>query len=113
MVEYPSFNYKTVYFFWLSLFGIIFVFSLLDLIKVKNTDVFFIISFINIAVAVFSWIYQISLNNAYKKYIFKHQLLNSELIADMEWYNKRETLNLIVTSIIIYGLTLIAIFAQI
>lgn len=112
MSEVPSFNYKTVYFFWLSLFGGIFVLSLLDLIKVKNTDIFLFVSFLNIVIGVFAWIYQINLDNGYKIYTIKHERSHSELIKDFEWYSRKEVQNLIFSSFFVYGLTLAAIVAQ-
>ena len=86
--------------------------SLMDLIKVKYPDAFLFASFINIVISVFSWIYQIGLDNTYEKYTIEHRNRPSELKEDFEWYTRMEMYNLVIASFIVYTVTLVAIALQ-
>lgn len=56
MTSIPNFNYKTVYFFIMSLFGIVFVLSLMGLIKGTNPIPITIMSIINVFLGILAWI---------------------------------------------------------
>jgi len=112
MPDFPTFNYRTVYFFWLSLFGIVFILSLIGQIKVKFPGAFLYVSFVNIFISVFTWIYQIMLDNTYTKYTFEHKSSKSELKEDFDWYIRKESINLMMSSFFICLFTLIAIIVQ-
>ena len=58
MTEMPAFNFKNINVFIISLFGVIFILSLMGLIKVKNPNAIMLMSFINVFLGVFGWIVQ-------------------------------------------------------
>jgi len=67
MPDFPSLNFRNVPFYFMSLFGILFILSLMDLIKVKNEGAIIIISFINIFISVSGWVCQQIQYSAYIK----------------------------------------------
>ena len=112
MTEIPTFNYRTVYFFWLSLFGFLFVLSLMDLIKVKYPEAILIVSFFNIVISVITWIYLMNLEDNFETYKIEHASSRSDLIDNLKWYKTKKVEALLGTSLIIYIGTLIALVIQ-
>ena len=72
MKDFPSFNYQSIYFFLLSLYGIIFVLSLTDALAVENVASIRFASFINICSSLIAWLFDIYalhvLKNVYLPY---------------------------------------------
>ena len=69
MTNIPTLNYQNIYFFLMSLFGVIFVLSLMDMIRVKHPMAIMIVSFVNIFLGIFAWIgdtkFEYDLKNAH------------------------------------------------
>ena len=79
MTELPHFNFKSIYFFLLSFYGMIFILSLTDVLTIKNVTWIRNASFINICISLSAWILDlcalhllkniyIPYDNDYKKY---------------------------------------------
>ena len=67
MPDFPKFNYKNVYFFIMSLFGIVFVLSLTDLIKVKHPMAITFTSLVNVFLGIMAWIYDNDYELSFKR----------------------------------------------
>ena len=67
MPDFPTFNYKTVYFFIMSLFGIVFVLSLMDLIKVQYPMAITSTSLVNVFLGIVAWIYDTDYEHSIKR----------------------------------------------
>ena len=67
MPDFPTFNYKTVYFFIMSIFGIVFVLSLMDLIKVKHPMGITFTSLINVFLGIIAWILDTDYEHLFKR----------------------------------------------
>ena len=52
------------------------------------------------------------LDNTYTKYTFEHKSSKSELKEDFDWYIRKESINLMMSSFFICLFTLIAIIVQ-
>ena len=111
MPEIPSFNYQNVYFFLMSLFGIIFILSLMDLIKVKNPMIITAISFINIFIGIFGWILQKVIDYEYEKYTIEHTSKH-DLKEDLKWYRNWEIGIITTVTVITLFITAVAIILQ-
>ena len=91
MTSIPTFNYKTVYFFIMSLFGIVFVLSLMGLIKGTNPIPITIMSIINVFLGILAWIIDERLDRDFR-------ILESGMHPSKEKtldYNKRKMNNLL------------------
>jgi hypothetical protein len=58
MADFPSLNFRNVPFFFMSLFGVLFILSLMGLIKGKNEGALAVVFFLNVFISVSGWICQ-------------------------------------------------------
>ena len=102
MTEIPTFNYRNVNLFVMSLFGITFILSLMDLIKVKDPMAITIASFFNIFIGISGWIGQ---KAAYSYY-------ENNRLVNLKWYRSWETGIMSMVAIFVFFITLGAILLQ-
>jgi len=89
MTSIPTFNYKTVYFFIMSLFGIVFVLSLMDLFT--NPIAITITSIINVFLGILAWIIDERYDMDFRILDFGMHPSKEEILD----YNKRKMNNLL------------------
>jgi len=107
-IEFPTFNYKTVYFFLMSLFGVIFVFSLMGLIEVQYPLAISITSLINVFFNILAWIY----DNEYDKTYQLTKPVVGHPIEVTEEYQRKKFYNLVGVASCSFIFALIGILAQ-
>jgi len=86
MPDFPTFNYKTVYFFIMSLFGIVFVLSLMDLIKVQYPMAITFTSLVNVFLGIMAWIYDTDYEHSFKRDKTGHAFTKQRI---EEFHNKK------------------------
>jgi len=105
MTSIPTFNYKTVYFFIMSLFGIVFVLSLMGLIETRNPMAITITSLLNVFLGILAWIIDERFDRdfCYSKVGMGH---TKKAILD---YNKRKMNNLLGVMVCTFILAIIGL----
>ena len=109
MSNFPTFNYKTVYFFIMSLFGIVFVLSLMGLIKVQYPFFISFTSIVNVFFGIAAWIRDNDLDNSLSRKRSIHGIPRQ----DYEEYHYQKSLNLIVITILTFISTLFGLIVQV
>ena len=89
MPDYPTFTYRNMYFFLMVLFSVIFVISLTTVSNVPNPLALSAVSFLNIFICIFAWIFNIEIYRNYKTYEAQHTA-PAEQQEDHDWYLKQE-----------------------
>ena len=108
MTSIPTFNYKTVYFFIMSLFGVVFVFSLIGLLKVPNPMAISVVSSINVFLGIVAWILDKKCDKDFK--INKRGMYPTK--EEVKTYNDKKFYNLIFVTVTTFIFTMIGLGFQ-
>jgi len=109
MPDFPTFNYKTVYFFIMSLFGIVFVLSLMGLIKVQYPIFITFTSIVNVFFGIAAWIRDNDFDNTFNR----NQPYRGYTRHIIEEYHDKKSNNLSLITICTFISTLFGLIVQV
>ena len=109
MPDFPTFNYKTVYFFIMSLFGIVFVLSLMDLIKVQYQMAITFTSLVNVFLGIIAWIYDTDYEHSFER---NKKTIHGIQKAKIEEFHNKKFRNLVGVTLCTFIFSIIGLGIQ-